>query len=95
MDYIIHVQNLQLYLKLGLRLKKINWAIQFSPSSWLKAWIDLNSNFRKFAKNDFERVYFKLMNNALFGKTMENVRDRIEIKTAFDPKYLEKKCKEA
>ena len=42
------------------------------------------------ANNDFEQDYFKLMNNAVFGKTMENIRDSIEIKTAFDPKYLSK-----
>jgi len=89
-DYIVHIKNLQLYLKLGLKLKKINRAIKFSQSSWLKEWIDLNTNFRKIAKNDFEKDYFKLMNNAVFGKTMENVRDRIEIKTAFDDKYFSK-----
>lgn len=89
-DYIVHIKNLQLYLKLGLRLKRINRAVRFSQSSWLKEWIDLNTNFRKVAKNDFEKDYFKLMNNAVFGKCMENVRDRIEIKTAFDAKYLQK-----
>ena len=50
----------------------------------------MNTNFRKVAKNDFEKDYFKLMNNAVFGKCMENVRDRIEIKTAFDDKYYTK-----
>jgi hypothetical protein len=68
-----------------LRLKRINRAVRFSQSSWLKEWIDLNTNFRKVAKNDFEKYYFKLKNNAVFGKTMGNVRDRIEIKTALDP----------
>ncbi len=88
--YIVHTKNLQLYLKLGLRLKSINRTIKFSQSSWLKEWIDLNINFRKVAKNDFEKDYFNLMNNYVFGKTMENVRNRIEIKTAFDSKYLQK-----
>ena len=54
-DYIVHIQNLQLYLKLGLRLKRINRGIRFSQSSWLKEWIDLNTNFRKVAENDSEQ----------------------------------------
>ena len=89
-DYIVHIKNLQLYLKLGLKLKKINRAVRFTQSAWLKQWIDLNTNFRKVAKNEFEKDYFKLMNNSVFGKSMENVRDRIEIKTAFDEKYFRK-----
>ncbi len=83
-------RHLQLYLKLGLRLKRTNRAIKFSQSSWLKKWIDLHTNFRKAAKNDLEKDHFKLLNFAVFGKCMENVRDRIEIKTAFDAKYLQK-----
>ena len=89
-DYIVHIKNLQLYLQQGLKLTKIHRGVKFHQSSWLKTWIDLNTNFRIVAKNDFEKDYFKLMNNAVFGKTMENVRDRIEIKTAFDAKYFSK-----
>lgn len=89
-DYIVHIKNLQLYLKQGLKVSKVSRGVKFHQSAWLKTWIDLNTNFRKVAKNDFEKDYFKLMNNAVFGKTMENVRDRIEIKTAFDDKYYSK-----
>ena len=71
-------------------MKSINCTIKFFQSSWLKEWIDLNINFRKVAKNDFEKDYFNLMNNYVFGKTMENIKNRIEIKTAFDSKYLQK-----
>ncbi len=53
-NYIVHIKKLKLCLKLGLKLKRINRAIRFSQSSWLKEWIDLNTNFRK-AKNDFEK----------------------------------------
>ena len=76
-DYIVHIQNLQLYLKLGLRLKRINRGIRFSQSSWLKEWIDLNTNFRKVAENDFEKRLFQINE---YRKTMENVRDGIEFK---------------
>ena len=77
-------------MKHGLKVTKISRGVKFHQSAWLKTWIDLNTNFRKVAKNDFEKDYFKLMNNAVFGKCMENVRDRIEIKTAFDAKYFSK-----
>jgi transglutaminase/protease-like cytokinesis protein 3 len=70
-----------------LRLKRIYRAIKFLQSSWFKEWIDLNTNFGKAAKNDFEKDHFKLLNNAVLGKCMENVRNRIEVKTAFDAKY--------
>lgn len=89
-DYIVHVKNLKFYLEHGLKLTKISRAVQFKQSNWLKEWIDINTQFRTNAKNDFEKDYFKLMNNAVFGKTMENVRDRIEVKCAFDEKYFKK-----
>ena len=78
--YVLHYRNLQLYLKLGMKLEKVHKVLEFQQSPWMQPYIQKNTQLRTQAKNDFEKDFFKLMNNAVFGKTMENVRKRVNVK---------------
>ena len=79
-NYVIHIDTLKYALKLGLKLTKIHRGMSFKSSLFLKEYIDFNSTKRAGAANDFEKDFYKLMNNSVFGKTMENVRNRVNVK---------------
>ena len=79
-NYVVHYKTLMQYLSLGMELKKIHRGIKFIEDDFLKPYIDKNTNLRTQAKNNFEKDFFKLMNNSVFGKTMENIRNRVNIK---------------
>ena len=76
----MHIKSLKQALNHGLTLKKIHKIIEFNQEAWLKPYIDMNTELRKVAKNHFKKDFFKLMNNSLFGKTMENIRKHRDIK---------------
>ena len=101
-NYVIHIRALKQALNHGLKLTKVHIIIQFDQEAWLNQYININTTLRREAKNDFEKDFFKLMNNSSFGKTMDNVRNHRDIKLvtsdkrrsilASEPNYHSSKC---
>ena len=78
--YVVHIRSLKQALDHGLKLKKVYRIIEINQEAWLKPYIAMNTELRKLANNDFEKDFYKLMNNSVFGKTMENVRKHRDIR---------------
>ncbi|KAK3107269.1 hypothetical protein FSP39_010803 [Pinctada imbricata] len=78
--YIVHYRVLKLYFQLGMKIKKVHKVLEFSQRDFLKPYIMMNTRRRSQAKNDWEKSFYKLMNNAVFGKTLENLRNRCDVR---------------
>ena len=76
-NYVLHYRNLQFYLKQGMKLKRVHRVLEFEQECWMEPYIQMNTEFRKNAKSDFENNFYKLMNNSV---SMENLRNRVDIK---------------
>src|SRR6218665_3499795 len=75
--YVVHYENLKLYENLELKIVRIHSGVIFEESAWLEKYIDLNTDLRTRARNDFEKDFFELMNNSVFGKTIEATENKL------------------
>ena len=89
-NYVVHIKALQFYLQKGMKIKQVHRGVKFKQRCWLKPWIDFNTEKRKVAKSDFEKDMLKLMNNAVYGKTMENVRNHIDFELVSTQERIQK-----
>ena len=79
-NYVVHYRNLQLYLSLGMKLTKTHKVLKSNQSDWMKKYIEFNTEKRMNAANDFEKYFFRLIINSVYGKTMENLQKRINVR---------------
>ena len=78
-NYLVHYRMLKFYIRHGKEVVKVHNVISFIQTTWLEKYISFNTQKRNRAKNDFEKDFYKLLNKSFYGKTMENVRNRIKV----------------
>ena len=78
-NYLVHYRLIKFYVRHGMIVDKVHDIISFRQSRWLKKYIQFNTQKTNEAVNDFEKDFYKLLNNAFCGKTIEIVRNRLEI----------------
>jgi hypothetical protein len=78
--YVVHYRDLKLYKRLGLTVKKVHRVLSFTQRPWMKPYIELNTAMRQQTTNEFGKIFFKLMNNAVFGKTLQNNRHHMDLR---------------
>ena len=88
--YVTHIKNLQLYKRLGLVVTKIHRVLEFKQETWLKSYIQFNTDKRKAATSVFEKDFFKLMSNSVYGKSMESLRNRVNVELVNNEKRIKK-----
>ena len=88
-NYLVHYRMLKFYIRHGMIVEKVHSVISFKQSGWLERYISFNTQKRNKAKIDFEKDFYKLLNNAFYGQTMENVRNRLKIKPIKKDDYQE------
>ena len=88
--YVVHIKSLKQALNHELKLKKVHRIIEFNQKAWFKSYIDMNTELIKVAGNDFEKNFYKLMNNAVFRKAIKNIRKHRDIKLVITDKKRSK-----
>ena len=88
--YVVHYKHLQYYLSLGMKLVKIHRILSFKQSNWLKKYVNFNTEKRKESNDEFNKNLYKLLNNCIYGKSIENIRKRINLKLVSDKKVYQK-----
>ena len=86
--YVLHYRYIQLYLSIEMKLTAIHRVLKFKQPDWMKKYIDFNTKKRMNAANDFEKYFFKLMINSVYGKTMENLQKIISVRLVNNAKDL-------